>query len=86
MYQEDVENIQSSVFKCLYSFKRKSEKRYILVQISNNFFDHLRKNLNLTGRFRDADHLINIYCIPSVLEVEPGRLSGMAIFQARVSK
>ena len=86
MFQEDIENIQSQVYHHLYPFIRRSEKRHIRLQISNDFFLHLRNNLKVTGRFKDANHLIETYCIPTVLEIEPERASGLAIFQARISK
>ncbi len=84
-YQEDIENIKSLVFRNLKPLMRKGEKRYFRVQISKSFFIHL-KNLNVTGRFKDARQLLEEYNMPTVLELEAGRSSGMRMFQARVGK
>jgi hypothetical protein len=84
-HQEDVENIQSLVYNSLKPLMRKGEKRFIRVQISYSLFVQLKNN-NITGRFKDATHLVELLNIPTVYQVETGRSSGMRMFQARVSK
>jgi len=64
---------------------RKGDKRYIRVQISNSLFIRL-KDLNITGRFKNASQLVEAFNIPSVYEIEAGRSSGIRMFQARISK
>jgi len=73
-HQEDVENIQSLVYKSLKPLMRKGEKRFIRVQISNSFFLQLKNN-NITGRFKDATHLVELLNLPTVYQVETGRSS-----------
>ena len=70
MFEEDIENILGLVYHHVYPFIRRSEKRIIRVQISNDFFLHLRSNLNVTGRFKDANTLIEAYSIPTVREID----------------
>jgi len=73
-HQEDVENIQSLVYKSLKPLMRKGEKRFIRVQISNSLFLQLKNN-NITGRFKDATHLVELLNLPTVYQVETGRSS-----------
>jgi len=84
-HKEDIENIQSLVYKNLKPLMRKGERRFIRVQISYSFF-LLLKSQNITGRFKDSTHLVELLNIPTVYQVEAGRSSGMRMFQARVSK
>ena len=86
MSKEEVENIQSLVFHHLYPFIRRSEKRFIRLQISRKFYQHLHDNLNLTGRFKDANHLIEEYSIPAILTIDADRASGIAKFEAKLTK
>jgi len=83
-FQEDIENIQSLIYKSLKPLMRKGEKRFVRVQISKDFFLQL-KRLNVTGRFKDATHLVGLLNLPDVYQIESGRSSVMRMLQARIS-
>jgi hypothetical protein len=85
MFQEDIENVKSFIYKNLKPLNRKSEKRHIRVQISKCFFLHLRNNFMINGRFKDATQLIESFSIPTVYEIDTERSSGMRLFQVRLS-
>ena len=85
MFQEDIENVKSLVYKNLKPLIRKSKKSHKRVQISKCFFLHLRNNFMLNGRFKDATQLIESYSIPTIYKVDTERASGMRFFQVRVS-
>ena len=86
MFQEDIENIQSIVYNKLKPFVRRSEKRHIRVQISNRFYLHLRYNFELNGCFKDANHFVEAFSIPTMHEIDNNRASGFKKFQSRVSR
>ena len=62
-FQEDIENIQSFIYKSLKPLMWKGKKRFIRVQISKDFFLQW-KRLKMTGRFKDATHLVGLLNLP----------------------
>lgn len=74
MFSEDVENLRVHVYHNLRPFVRRSVKSQFKLNISSNMYRQLKKHYHLTGRFKDASHIIDEFSLPSYRQIEEGTL------------
>ena len=85
-FNDDIENINYYVYHNLKPFTRKSERRHIRLHISQSFFQFLKKEYKINGRFKPVPtEMINKFAIPDERLITPGKNSIAKRFEARVS-
>ena len=83
-FSEDIENIRVHLIHNLRPFIRKSLKCQFKLNISRRLFIYMKEEQLLTGRFKDAGHLVDEFGLPTSREIQPGKSTVAARLQARI--
>jgi len=86
IFSEDIENIKCHLIHNLRPLIRKSLNSQFKLNISRRLFNYMKKEQLLTGRFKDAGHLVEEFALPTSREIEPGKSTHATRFQARISQ
>ena len=85
-HSEEIENINYHLQHNLKPFRRISERRYIRIQINQQFFEYLKNTFSVSGRFKPVPVImVEQLQMPVEKTLAHGKISFANRLEARVS-